>query len=201
MNETPEEIRARIERTRAEVSGDVDALGEKVSPSGMVGRQTERIKGRFGDVKDRVFGVDDHDPGAVGRMGDDVQGAIGHAGESVRDGADRAVRKAKGNPLAVGLIAFGVGALVASLIPASDKEKEVASKVKEGAQPLVDGAKDVAQEMGEHLKEPAQQAAQSVKDTAQQAGEHIKGDAQSAAKDVQDDAQRARQHVQDEAQR
>ena len=199
MSETPEEIRARIERTRAEVGGDVDALAEKVSPSGMVGRQTERVKSAFGDAKDRIFGSDERDPGMVGHAGEEMRNAAGHMGEEVRHTADRAVQKAKGNPLAVGLIAFGVGALVASLIPASDKEKEVAGKVKESAQPLVDEAKHMAQEAGEHLKEPAQRATESVKETAREAGEHVKADAQGAADDVRSDAERARDRVQDQS--
>ena len=201
MSETPEEIRARIDRTRSNVSEDVDALAEKVSPSSMVNRQTERVKGAVGDMKDRIFGSDDSDPGAVGRAGENIGDKVGQVGDDVRQTADRAVQKAKGNPLAVGLIAFGVGALIASLIPASSVEKDAAAKVKDAAQPLVEGAKDVAQEMGEHLKEPAQQAAQSVKDSAQAAGENVKAEAQTAAADVKSDAQDAKQRVQDETQR
>ncbi len=205
MSETPEEIRARIDRTRENVSEDVDALAEKVSPSSMVNRQTERVKGKLGDVKDRIFGSDDNDPGAVGRVGENIGDKVGHVGDrvgqvgdDVRHTADRAVQKAKGNPLAVGLIAFGVGALIASLIPASSVEKDAASKVKDAAQPLMEEAKGMAQEVGENLKEPAQQAAQSVKDEAQSAGQHVKEEAQSAAQDVKSDAQDAKQRVQDE---
>lgn len=190
MNETPEEIRARIDRTRSEVSGDVDALAEKVSPSSMVDRQTTRAKAAIGDVKDRLFGSDDSaGSGMVGRAGDSAQ----HAAETV-------AAKAKGNPLAVGLIAFGVGALIASLLPASKPEQEAAAKVKEAAQPLMEEAKDVAKEAGEHLKEPAQQAAQSVRETAMDAGEHLKDEAQDAAGQVKGDAQHAKDRVQGEAQ-
>ena len=46
--------------------------------------------------------------GAASHAGDSVRGAVGNVGDGVRHGADRAVEKAKGNPLAVGLIAFGV---------------------------------------------------------------------------------------------
>lgn len=210
MSETPEEIRARIDRTRENVSEDVDALAEKVSPSSMVNRQTERVKGALGDVKDRIFGSDDNpsDSGAVGRVGDtvgdkvgQVGDRVGQVGDDVRHTADRAVQKAKGNPLAVGLIAFGVGALIASLIPASSVEKDAAGKVKDAAQPLMEEAKGMAQEVGENLKEPAQQAAQSVKDKAQSAGQHVKEEAQSAAEDVKSDAQDAKQRVQDETKR
>jgi len=212
MTETPEEIRARIDRTRNEVSGDVDALAEKVSPSSMVDRQATRAKAAIGDVKERLFGSDHPaDSGAVGRVGDrvgdsvhgavgNVQGAVGRVGEGAQDAAQTVARKAKGNPLAVGLIAFGVGALIASLIPASEPEKQAAAKVKESAQPLMEEAKDVAKEAGEHLKQPAQDAAQSVKETAQDATATVKDEAQGAAGQVKDDAQQAKDRVQGEAQ-
>ena len=41
MSTDPEQIREDIERTRAELSSDVDALTDKVSPSQVVHRQTE----------------------------------------------------------------------------------------------------------------------------------------------------------------
>lgn len=200
MTETPEEIRARIDRTRNEVSGDVDALAEKVSPSSMVDRQATRAKAALGDVKDRLFGVGDDVHGAASHVGDNVQGAVGRVGDSAQHAAESVANTAKGNPLAVGLIAFGVGALIASLIPASEPEKQAAAKVKESAQPLMDEAKDVAKEAGEHLKEPAQDAAQSLKETATDAGAHVKDEAQGAAGQVKDDAQQAKDRVQGEAQ-
>ena len=42
-------------------------------------------------------------------------------------------QKSEGNPLAAGLIAFGVGWLASSLIPATRREQQVASQVKEKA--------------------------------------------------------------------
>ena len=116
--------------------------------------------------------------------------AISDAGSSVAehvgDAKDKVVAKAEGNPLAVGLIAFGVGLLAASLIPASAKEKKVAAEVKDQAQPLIDEVADVAKDIGANLKEPAQQAAAAVKDAAADSVETVKEDAQYAAADVKD---------------
>jgi hypothetical protein len=50
---TPDEIRAEIERTRAGLSYDVDALADKVNPSSIAHRQTEKVKSRFSGVKAR----------------------------------------------------------------------------------------------------------------------------------------------------
>ncbi|WP_368498039.1 DUF3618 domain-containing protein [Herbiconiux sp. A18JL235] len=188
MSDTPEEIRAEIERTRRELGGDVDALADKVTPSKIVHRQTDKVKEAVGGVKDRVFGVADS---AV----DSGASAVGSAAGAVAGATGRVASKAEGNPLAVGLIAFGVGLLAASLIPSSEKEKEVASTLKEQAQPLVDKATDAAKEMGEHLKEPAQQAAAAVKDAASGAVENIKAEATTAKDEVTDQVQHSRENL------
>ena len=56
MSTDPDQIRAEIERTRAELSQDVDALGEKVSPSAIVERRKERLMDKVTSVKERVMG-------------------------------------------------------------------------------------------------------------------------------------------------
>lgn len=184
MSDSPDEIRADIERTRRELGGDVDALADKVNPSKIVDRQVDRVRGAFGSVRDRVMGA-----------ADDAGSSLSDAADSVGDMRDRVVAKAQGAPLAVGMIAFGVGVLIASLIPASSKEKELAATVKDQAQPLVDQATDAAKQIGEHLKEPAQDAVTAVKDSAQDSVASVKDEAQSAAGDVRDQAQQARENV------
>ena len=44
MTDSPDQIRAEIEKTRRELGGDVDALADKVSPSKIVDRQTDKVK-------------------------------------------------------------------------------------------------------------------------------------------------------------
>ena len=46
----PEEIRADIERTRTELSRDVDALGEKVKPGNVARRQVDRVRSGVASV-------------------------------------------------------------------------------------------------------------------------------------------------------
>ncbi|MCW3493352.1 DUF3618 domain-containing protein [Microbacterium sp. SSM24] len=184
MSDSPDEIRADIERTRRDLGMDVDALADKVSPSKVVDRQMNKVRGAFGSVRERVMG-------AV----DDAESSLADAGSHVGDVKDRAVAKAEGNPLAVGLIAFGTGLLLASLIPASTKEKDLAESVKDHAQPLVDQVSDVAKEVGEHLKEPAQAAFASVKESAQESVTAVTDQAHSAAGEVKDQAQHARENI------
>lgn len=184
MSDSPDEIRANIERTRTELGSDVDALADKVNPSKIVDRQVDRVRGVFGSVRERVMGT-----------ADDAKSSLSDAASSVGDVKDTVVAKAQGAPLAVGLIAFGVGLVVASLIPASSKEKELADTVKEQAQPLVDQVTDAAKEVGEHLKEPAQNAVTAVKESAQDSVATVKDEAQAAAGDVKDQAQQARENI------
>lgn len=187
MSDNPDVIRANIEASRHELSYDVDALADKVNPNKIAERQTEKVKGAFGGLRDKVMGA-----------ASDAKSNAGSAGDSVSDAGQKVVDKAQGNPLAVGLIAFGVGLLVASLVPASSKEKEVASNLKEKAQPLVENVTDAAKEVASNLKEPAQQAAASVKDTATDAAQTVKGEATSATSDLKDQAGEAKHAVQNE---
>ena len=188
MNKSPEEIRADIERSRIELGEDVDALADKVTPSKIMHRQTSKVKSAVGSAKDRVFGVVDDVQSSVSEKGAQASGAVS-------DVKDRAIQKAEGNPIAVGLIAFGVGMLVSSLIPASTKEKEVADDLKDRAQPLIDEVTDVAKEVGGHLQEPARDAATAVKDAAADAMDHVKSDATAATTEVKDQVQQSRDQL------
>ncbi|GAB4081890.1 DUF3618 domain-containing protein [Modestobacter muralis] len=203
----PDVIRRQIEETRANLSYEVDALNEKVNPSRVVDRRVGKAKTSVTGLKDRVFGAahetGNHAGGAAHNAADTVQGAASDAMGAVQQAPGQLKTQAQGNPLAAGLIAFGVGWLVSSLLPTSEKEKQLAQQaetaVKEHSQPLVDQAKNVAQEIGENLKPAAQDAVQSVKATAQDGVQTVKAEGQSAAQDVQGTAQDAKQTVQGHA--
>ncbi|MBF0672280.1 MAG: DUF3618 domain-containing protein [Salinibacterium sp.] len=187
----PDAIREDIERTRRELGNDVDALADKVTPSKIVHRQTDKVKTAVGGMRDRVFGV-----------AKDARHNVGDTAHDFKDSAaelpHRAKQVAEGNPLAVGLIAFGVGWLASSLLPASDKESRLGSTIKEKAEPLVDEAKQAAKAVADDLKEPAKEAMDSVKSTASEAVENVKGEASSAASDVKDHGTSAAQHVKEQ---
>ncbi|ROP74996.1 DUF3618 domain-containing protein [Curtobacterium sp. PhB115] len=178
---TPDEIRADIERTRGELGSDVDALADKVSPSSIAHRQTEKVKSRFQGVRDSVMGAADSARSSA-------SGTTSGATDQAKDVAQRGVEKAKGNPLAVGLIAFGAGWLVSSLIPTSTKEEELAGELKDKAAPLVEEVKEQAKDVGSKLGDAAKEHAQDLKGTAQDAAQTVKDEAQGAASDVQDHA-------------
>lgn len=206
-NPTPEQLRAEIDATRANLSNDVDALTDHVTPSNIAHRQTEKVKGKVSDavsgVKDKVMGtVDDardkvssssHDgPG----VGDRARDAASDAKASASAAPGRAASATRGNPLAAGLIALGAGWLLGSLIPVSEKEKELAVTAKDNAGALTQPVKEAAQEVAQNVKPAAQEAARSVKGSAQDAASTVKDEGASAAKDVKGSAQDAREEVQ-----
>jgi hypothetical protein len=200
----PDVIRRQIEDTRRELSYDVDALNEKVNPARVMDRRVTAAKGRMTRMKERVMGSahdsSSHAQGVASNAAGSVQGAASSAVETVQQTPDMVVRQTQGNPMAAGLIAFGVGWLVSSLLPATERERQLAQQaetaVRENKDALLAPAKQVAQEIGEELKPAAQQAVDEVKATAQDAAQTVKAEGQSAAEDVKGQAQESKEKVQ-----
>jgi ElaB/YqjD/DUF883 family membrane-anchored ribosome-binding protein len=179
--QTPEEIRRDIERTRYELASDVDTLHEKVSPSAIASRRTQATKNRLNGIKDKVMGSTHDATSSVTSTGSDVAGSVKQAPTAVR-------QQTQGNPLAAGLIAFGAGWLISSLLPSSEKEQQVAmtakDRVQEHSDTLTAPLKEAAQGAKENLQPKAQEAAESVKSTATDAAGTVKGEAKSAKDNV-----------------
>jgi gas vesicle protein len=112
-------------------------------------------------------------------------------------------RRTRGNPLAAGLIAFGAGWLLSSLLPATEPEQQLASQVKdlatEKGRPVAQQLGQAGQQAAQELGESAQQKAQSVKETMTGAASTVTDEAQSRAADVTSHAQEARGRVTEQA--
>jgi hypothetical protein len=221
MSTDPEQIRSEIDQTQRELSADMDALTEKLSPPRIVQRRMRRTGMAMTNVKDKIMGSSTVQgaSGAWDRAASSVGETAGSTASAARDTAastasaarDTAAstassavgtlrsapetvrRNAEGNPLAAGLIAFGAGWLLASLLPASAPEQQLAGQ-----------AKDVAMEKGRplagHLGEAGQQAAEQLRDSAQQRAESGQGTAADAASTVAGEAREAATHVTGHAQ-
>ena len=225
----PDVIRRQIEDTRRELSYDVDALNEKVNPARVMDRRVTAAKGRMTNIKEKVMGSA-HDTtanaqgmasnaagsvqgvasnaagsvqGAASSAASSVQGAASSAASAVQGAPDTIVRQTQGNPLAAGLIAFGVGWLVSSLLPATQREQQLAQQaetaLRENKDALLEPAKQAAQDIGDQLKPAAQQAVESVKSTAQDAASTVAEEGKSAAADVQGQAKQSKDTVQSQA--
>lgn len=196
MSENPDVIRADIEATRARLGTNVDAVADKVTPSHIVQRQTDKVKDAVFGVKEKVMGAADHTAGTVQSAGGSAASHFSDAGSAVADAPNQVKAKAQGSPLAAGLIAFGAGLLVSSLIPASQKEREAADALKSAAEPLTTELTEAAQNVAQGLKEPAQAAMENVKATATDAAQNVKGEGQTAVDDVKGRAADAKDNVQ-----
>ncbi|HLS72655.1 MAG TPA: DUF3618 domain-containing protein, partial [Actinomycetaceae bacterium] len=119
----PDAIRHDIDRTRADLSANVDALTDRVNPSNIAQRQGDKVRNTVTGAKERVFG-------AASDANDSVRDQASHASDMAREAPHRVKEKAEGNPLAAGLVAFGVGLLAAGLIPSSRKERELVDQAK-----------------------------------------------------------------------
>lgn len=179
----PEEIQEQIERTRADLSDNVDRLTEKVSPQRVVGRQVDRVKTRAGGLRDRVMGSSD-DGGGLRGAGDSIGSAAGSAKDAVGSAPQAVRQQTRGNPLAAGLIAFGVGMVLSSLLPASSAEQQLASQAEDKAKDLAEPLKQAGQQLAQDLKPAAQDAVEQVKSSAQDAAQQTTEHAKSATEDV-----------------
>jgi Protein of unknown function (DUF3618) len=173
-------------------SGGVRSTASNVAPSNF----TDRVSDTASSAAASVQGAASTATGAVQDAASTatvaVQDAASTAAGAVQE-APRVLRQqTRGNPLAAGLIAFGAGWLISSLLPATRREQELADQAKQVAQEKVQPvAQQVASEVKENLREPAQQAVESVRSTAQDATETVADEGRSAAQDVQGRAQDA----------
>lgn len=192
MAEEPDRLRQDIEQTRGSLTRDVDLLAEKTSPR-------KAARRRWGAVKERVMGSSQYARHSAAdsahtvadkasqlgdkasQLGDKAGSAAQELGESVRSAPRTVARQAQGNPLAAGVIAFGVGMLAATLLPVTDAEQRAGYQIKENAGDLGDRAKQVAGELKDDLAGSAQQAAGQVRDVAQDAARTTGQQARSSA--------------------
>ena len=196
----------------------MDALTEKISPPRIVERRVRRTRVAMTNVKDRIMGSTSDAYQTAGSatsgMGERVSArasaardtaadVASSAADTVRSAPDTVRRRATGNPIAAGLVAFGAGWLLSSLLPASEPEQQVATQVKDFAaeqgRPVARQLGEAGQQVAGELRESAQQRAEAVRQTAADAASTVQGEARSAASDVKGQAQESAGRVRDQA--
>jgi hypothetical protein len=211
VGQSPEEIRQEIEGVRGNLGQTLDTIGDRVSPRGAVRRRTAGVRSRFNSVRYAVMGSpEEAGPGRGSQLASGVadrgqqltgraQDAVGTVAEGVRAAPETARQTAQGNPLAAGIVAFGAGLVAASLIPASEHERQAAASLKESAEPLREQAAQAGQQVKEQLAHSVQGATEQVKQTARQGVDETRQQAQGAAEEVRDQATSRGQDVAQEA--
>jgi uncharacterized protein YjbJ (UPF0337 family) len=181
MGESTAEVRRDIEERRAQLSGTIDAIAERTSPSRMAERQRQRVADRFRSLRETIMGT------AEG-AGGSVQETAGAAAETARQAPDVIRNQTQGNPLAAGLIAFGSGLLAGSLLPSTRPERQAASRLLEQAEPALQQAQEAGREAAGEITSSARDAASRVTESASEAGQRVVEDAKDSARQVKEQA-------------
>jgi ElaB/YqjD/DUF883 family membrane-anchored ribosome-binding protein len=179
-----ERQRIEIEETRADMGRTLERIEDRVSPTRIKERQTDRLRSRWSRTKDRVMGSNPESAGVRDRMGD----ASGRVSDTVQEAPDRLEHATRGNPIAAGLIAAGLGALAGSLLPTSEPERELGGKLRdELEEPVKSELQHAGEEVREELREDAQHSADAIKASAQDSAERTRAEAEGSARRVKDE--------------
>src|SRR4030095_2117660 len=148
MGQSAQQVRADIERTREDLGQDLDAIGDKISPRQAVRRRTDRVRGTLTSMRERVMGTAESATSTVTSEGSSVAGSVrdaasdvassvadaaSGAADTVRHAPDLVKRQTEGNPMAVGLIAFGLGALGGTIRPGNTRRHRMTPQLREQA--------------------------------------------------------------------
>ncbi len=205
MGQSAQQVRADIMRTRENLGQDLDAIGDKISPRQAVRRRTDRVRGTLTDMKERVMGSAESATSAVSSEGSSVAGSVrdaasdvassvadaaSGAADAVRHGPDVVKKQTEGNPMAVGLIAFGLGVLAGTILPSTRTEKSMAPQLRERVvEPMKETASETAREVGQDLRGSTEEAAERVKQTAQEGAQRLTEEARHRMADVKSEVQ------------
>jgi len=96
---SPEEIRADIERTRADMSETIDAIQERLSPQTLKEEAKEQVREQFQEVKETVREA------TIGKAEDMVRSA----GDTATQARYTIVETVKQNPIPAALVGLGLG--------------------------------------------------------------------------------------------
>ena len=203
VGQTAEELRSQAEAQRADISRDLEAIGDRVSPGRMVERRRAAIGQSFSRARDVVMGRPDAVRGQTGttlsNVGTTVGDVASNVGQRIGDVPGAVREQTEGNPLAAGLIAFGAGMLLATVIPATRREEEAARRIEPQLSGVADEVKAGVHQVAAQMKPAAREAVEDVKSSARDAVETVKDEAASGAQQVKDEAGNAADNVRQQA--
>jgi gas vesicle protein len=133
----------------------------------------------------------------TGQVMDSARHGVQQAAGAVGSAPDMARERAQGNPLGAGVIAFGAGLVLASLLPSAPAERRAGQQVRDHAQDIVEPVKQVAAEPARRL---AAETGETARDAAQQVGDTAAEAARTTGRQARDGGQELASHVQDSAQ-
>jgi len=179
MGQGPEELRRDIERRRDDLGATIDAIGDRVSPGRIMERRRNRIVGGVRAVTDRLMGTVSAGTDHVGDVASSVKDHV--SGDAIK-------HQTTGAPIGAGLVAFGIGFIVAAAFPATQPEQDLAERANDAIEPVKGAIAEAGQHIAADLKDDATQAASEVKETATAAAGDVTDSAKEHVTAAKDDA-------------
>ena len=172
---TTTELRRDIAAQRQDIGRDLEAIGDRLSPGRVADRSRERVRRRASSWKERVMGT----------MGDAVPSASSMTPDTPP--SEVVTEKVEGSPLVAGMVAFGIGFIAGSVLPASRREQQLARDLEPQVGQLAREVADTARSAGEDLAPVVQEEAAKVKDEATKAASSVAGTAKSEMSTARDE--------------
>lgn len=188
MAANPDQLTEDIAATRDRMSGTVDEVRTRVSPSQAIERRTESARQSISDGGTAVAEQTRH-------MADEATGrgrrAMSAAADTARD-----------KPLLTGAAAFGAGLLVGALAPASNTEQRATRRLQSDMEePMREAMSDSAHQIGDRVADQAHEGTERVREEAQHAMDDVRDEAHDATEAARERARDAGESVRDEVQR
>jgi len=175
------------------MSGTVDQIEDRVLPGRIIGRRKDAARNWMDRTRGRVMGAPQR---AASRLpSPDIAGKASAGAHQVADtissAPEQLATQTRGAPLIAGGIAFGIGAMLALVLPESDAEIDLVEQVQPQVEAVTDAAKEAAQQTLAATKESAQESAAELKETATEHAQEMRDTAKSAGQDVADTARQS----------
>ena len=194
MGQESEELRADIEQRRESMSETIDAIEDRVVPGRIIERKRQAAREWTGGLRDRVMGSAHSVGDQAGSAKDRLSGGVSQAADKMSQAPEQLQRATAGSPLIAGAVAFGVGALVAALLPETESERKAVQAV----QPQVgrrDGRAQGRRAAGARHRARARRATppRSSRTPPTDHAHEVTEQAKDAGKQLKDGAQESRQ--------
>jgi hypothetical protein len=133
------------------------------------------------------MGTMEHTKSRIGESMPSGGGMDTSPSEMMSEQAEMVTEKVEGSPIVAGMVAFGIGFIAGSIIPPSNRERELARSVEPQVERLAQGVADTARSAGEHLAPVVQEEANAVKDDATEAASAVADTTKREAKATRED--------------
>jgi len=188
MGQTADDLRSDIEQRRENMSGTVDAIEDRVVPRRIIDRRKRAARGWLGSTRARVMGSSREIGDRVSETTGSMTSGAQHMAEEITDAPAQVMEQTRGAPLIAGGVAFGIGALLALVLPESEPEHRMAEKMAPQLAAATDAAKQAGTQTLETAKSSAQEAVGELKDVAKDHVQDVAGQAKTAAEEVKSSA-------------